>query len=233
MIAGAIGALLPALTLDGAPSAIAIPAAALGGALFGMAWVLIPALLRAFLNVNEILSTLLFTVFAALLIEYLLNDPLKPASAITPQSEAFRGNATLGLVVEGTRFHAGVLVVVVVGIASSQEPWRVSWDGSRPRASSNGCMWRSPLTSDSSDWSSHFSGVLELAVCSSLPSSSEPFNPVAWPCNLRRASRLLCLTSFRRSSAWFLDSVRAADAASESSSCLQLRVGTARTGLRS
>ena len=30
-----------------------------------MAWVLIPALLRAHFNVNEILSTLLFTEFAA------------------------------------------------------------------------------------------------------------------------------------------------------------------------
>jgi len=117
VIAGAIGALLTALQFEDAPSVLAIPLTALGGALFGMAWVLIPALLRAYLNVNEILSTLLFTVFAALLVEYLLNDPLKPESAITPQSEAFPDNATLGLVIEGTRFHAGVFVTVFVGIA--------------------------------------------------------------------------------------------------------------------
>jgi general nucleoside transport system permease protein len=117
VIAGAIGALLTALVFEDAPSALAIPLAALGGALFGMAWVLVPALLRAYLNVNEILSTLLFTEFAALFVEYLLNDPLKPASAITPQSEPFPENATLGLVIEGTRFHAGVLTAVVVGLA--------------------------------------------------------------------------------------------------------------------
>ena len=117
VIAGAIGALLAGLALEDAPSAVAIPAAALAGALFGMAWVLIPALLRAYLSVNEILSTLLFTEFAALLIEYLLNDPLKPEAAITPQSEAFPDNGTLGLLIDGTRLHAGVLVAVVVAAA--------------------------------------------------------------------------------------------------------------------
>jgi len=117
VVAGAIGALLTAQFFEGAPSAIAIPAAALGGALFGMAWVLIPALLRAHFNVNEILSTLLFTEFAALLIEYLLNNPLKPPTAITPQSEPYPKNGILGLVVDGTRFHFGVLAAFVIGIA--------------------------------------------------------------------------------------------------------------------
>lgn len=117
VVLGAIGALLTALLFEDAPSLIAVPAAAIGGALFGMAWVLIPALLRAYLNVNEILSTLLFTIFAGLLIEYLLNDPLKPPSAITPQSDALPDNATLGLVLEGTRFHTGVFLALVVAVA--------------------------------------------------------------------------------------------------------------------
>ncbi|MXZ77690.1 MAG: ABC transporter permease [Acidimicrobiia bacterium] len=117
VVAGAIGALLTAQFFENAPSAVAIPAAALGGALFGMAWVLIPALLRARFNVNEILSTLLFTEFAALLIEYLLNNPLKPPTAITPQSEPYPKNGILGLVVDGTRFHFGVFAAFVIGIA--------------------------------------------------------------------------------------------------------------------
>ncbi|MXZ84574.1 MAG: ABC transporter permease [Acidimicrobiia bacterium] len=117
VVAGAIGALLTAQFFENAPSAVAIPAAALGGALFGMAWVLIPALLRARFNVNEILSTLLFTEFAALLIEYLLNNPLKPPTAITPQSEPYPKNGILGLVVDGTRFHFGVFAAFAIGIA--------------------------------------------------------------------------------------------------------------------
>ena len=116
VVAGAIGALLTAQFFENAPSAVAIPAAALGGALFGMAWVLIPALLRAHFNVNEILSTLLFTEFAALLIEYLLNNPLKPPTAITPQSDPYPDNGVLGLVIDGTRFHVGVFVAVAIGL---------------------------------------------------------------------------------------------------------------------
>lgn len=116
VVAGAIGALVTAQFFESAPSAVAIPAAALGGALFGMAWVLIPALLRAHFSVNEILSTLLFTEFAALLIEYLLNNPLKPPTAITPQSDPYPDNGVLGLVIDGTRFHIGVFVAVAIGL---------------------------------------------------------------------------------------------------------------------
>jgi general nucleoside transport system permease protein len=113
VILGAIGALVAAQWLEDAPSFVAMPLVALAGALFGAAWALIPALLRAHLRVNEILSTLLFTEFAALLIEYLLNGPLKEPSAITPKSSAFPENSRLGLMISGTRLHYGVLLAVV------------------------------------------------------------------------------------------------------------------------
>lgn len=113
VILGAIGALVAAQALEDAPSVVAIPLVALAGAVLGAAWALIPALLRAHLRVNEILSTLLFTEFAALLLEYLLNGPLKEASAITPKSEAFPENSQLGLLVGGTRLHVGVLLAPV------------------------------------------------------------------------------------------------------------------------
>jgi ABC-type uncharacterized transport system permease subunit len=113
VILGAIGALVAAQALEGAPSVVAIPLVALAGALLGAAWALIPALLRAHLRVNEILSTLLFTEFAALLLEYLLNGPLKEPTAITPKSDAFPENSQLGLLVGGTRLHVGVLLAPV------------------------------------------------------------------------------------------------------------------------
>ena len=114
LIAGSIGALVTGFLLRGAPSAAAIPLAAVGGAVFGMVWVVIPALLRAHLNVNEILTTLLFNEFAFLLLAYLLNGPLKEPRAITPKSEPFAENAVLGDLVASTRLHAGVLAVVVM-----------------------------------------------------------------------------------------------------------------------
>ena len=114
LIAGSIGALTTGFLFQDAPSAIAVPLAAIGGAVFGMVWVVVPAWLRAHLNVNEILSTLLFNEFAFLLLAYLLNGPLKEPRAITPKSEPFPDNATLGDLVAGTRLHAGVPAVVVM-----------------------------------------------------------------------------------------------------------------------
>lgn len=116
LIAGALGALLTSFLFSGAPSAVAIPAAAIGGVVFGMAWALIPALLRAYGGVNEILSTLLFNEFAFLLLAWLLNNPLKAPLAITPKSDPLSENALLGNLVGGTRFHAGVLAMPVVAL---------------------------------------------------------------------------------------------------------------------
>ncbi len=114
LVAGSIGALVTGFLFAGAPSFVAIPAAAIGGMVFGAVWVLIPALLRAYMNVNEILSTLLFNEFAFLLLAYLLNNPLKEPRAITPKSKTIPENAALGDLLGGTRLHAGVVAVAVV-----------------------------------------------------------------------------------------------------------------------
>ncbi|MDE0653076.1 MAG: ABC transporter permease [bacterium] len=114
LIAGSLGALCAGFVLRDVPAGVAVPLAAIAGALFGMVWVLIPALLRARLNVNEILSTLLFNEFAFLLLGYLLNNPLKEPRAITPKSEPLPDSVVLGDLVTSTRLHAGVLAVVVI-----------------------------------------------------------------------------------------------------------------------
>ena len=114
LIAGSLGALCAGFVLQDVPAGVAVPLAAVAGALFGMVWVLIPALLRAHLNVNEILSTLLFNEFAFLLLGYLLNNPLKEPRAITPKSDPLPDSVVLGDLVASTRLHAGVLAVVVI-----------------------------------------------------------------------------------------------------------------------
>ncbi|MCY3663342.1 MAG: ABC transporter permease [bacterium] len=114
LIAGSLGALCAGFVLQDAPAGVAVPLAAIAGALFGMVWVVIPALLRAHLNVNEILSTLLFNEFAFLLLGYLLNGPLKEPAAITPKSDPLADSVILGDLVTSTRLHAGVLAVVVM-----------------------------------------------------------------------------------------------------------------------
>ena len=114
LIAGSIGALLTSMWLADAPSFAAIPAGALGGAIFGMAWVLIPAFLRSRMGVNEILSTLLFNEFAFLLLSYLLNNPLKQPLSYIPQSEKLPDSSALGAFWGSTQISAGMLVVALV-----------------------------------------------------------------------------------------------------------------------
>lgn len=85
----------------------------------GMAWAAIPAFLKARFNVSEILTSLMLTYVAGLLLGALVYGPWKdPEGFNFPQSRMFNESETLSLLVEGTRIHLGVpLAVAVAGIA--------------------------------------------------------------------------------------------------------------------
>ena len=59
------------------PNALSIVVAALAGALGGVAWALLPGLLRAYLHVDEILTTFAFNFIAASLLFWLLDGPAR------------------------------------------------------------------------------------------------------------------------------------------------------------
>ncbi len=84
--AGAIAATLTGLNLHG-PTPVMLPLLALAGFAGGAAWVLVPALARAFLAIDEIITTLLLNFVAVLLVNYLCTGPLRdPAQAVTSAS---------------------------------------------------------------------------------------------------------------------------------------------------
>ena len=61
------------------------------GALGGMAWAAIPALLKTRFNANEILTSLMLTYVAILLLSYLVHGPWRdPAGFNFPQSRQFQ-----------------------------------------------------------------------------------------------------------------------------------------------
>lgn len=76
-----VGALVAGLaTLELAehlPAWLAICGAALAGAVGGLAWAALPALLRAYLHVDEILTTFAFNFIATFLLLWLLNGPAR------------------------------------------------------------------------------------------------------------------------------------------------------------
>lgn len=84
--AGAIAATLMGLNLNG-PSPLMLPLLALAGFAGGAAWALVPALARAFLAIDEIITTLLLNFVAVLLVNFLCTGPLRdPAQAVTSAS---------------------------------------------------------------------------------------------------------------------------------------------------
>lgn len=84
--AGAIAATLIGLNLHG-PAPVMLVLMALAGFAGGAAWMLVPALARAFLAIDEIITTLLLNFVAVLLVNYLCTGPLRdPAQAVTSAS---------------------------------------------------------------------------------------------------------------------------------------------------
>ena len=73
MYLGMIGGAWAGIVLvDNAPGFVAVPTVLLSGAVFGAAWVLVPALLRAKLGTSEIVSTLLLNYVALNLVNFLI-----------------------------------------------------------------------------------------------------------------------------------------------------------------
>jgi simple sugar transport system permease protein len=92
-----------------------LPLISIAGILGGMAWAAIPAFLKARWDVNEILTSLMLTYVATLTLSALVFGPWKdPMGFNFPQSEMLSESATLPLVLEGTRLHAGVVVALLI-----------------------------------------------------------------------------------------------------------------------
>ncbi len=92
-----------------------LPAMLLLGALGGMLWAAVPALLRTRYNANEILTSLMLTYVALLFLSYLVHGPWRdPDGYNFPESKLFGAAAQLPVLLEGTRLHVGALLALAV-----------------------------------------------------------------------------------------------------------------------
>ena len=143
---GALGGWLGLVTNGGAMQETLggwwiLPAMLVLGALGGMLFGLIPALLRVKLNVSEILTSLMLVYVAQLGLDWLVRGPWKdPAGHNLPVSVNFDPEATLPILFDGGSLHLGVLlapiVVVIAWIVFSRTlfGFQVRLVGSSPRA---------------------------------------------------------------------------------------------------
>jgi general nucleoside transport system permease protein len=111
---GAVTATAAVFAVRGAPAGVALAAGCFAGMLGGAAWALLPAILRAKLRVNEILSTLLMNYLAANLVLWLVRTALSTADAVaTPRSDRLPAEAIIPKLIDGTRLHWGILAVIL------------------------------------------------------------------------------------------------------------------------
>lgn len=95
-----------------------LPLMMLAGVIGGMLWAAIPALLKTRFNANEILTSLMLTYVAGLLLSFLVHGALRdPDGYNFPESRLFHDAALLPVIMEGTRLHIGAIVAVFVVVA--------------------------------------------------------------------------------------------------------------------
>jgi ABC-type uncharacterized transport system permease subunit len=115
-IVGAIAATWVTILLqNAAPSALSVTAAIVMAALIGGLWALFAAVLKAYLGINEIITTVIMNWLAFRLLQWLLRGPLKnPEAQQWPMSPPL--TATLPALIPGTRLHVGFLLALLLAI---------------------------------------------------------------------------------------------------------------------
>ncbi len=130
MIVGAILATWVGLTFTGLPGWLVIVLAMLAGFIGGGIWGGIPGFLKAYFNVNEILSTVMMNAIAVQFMNFMLRGPMiDPSQALLaskiPQTarllEAFRLPRWTP-----TRLHLGALIAVVLAVLVYILLWRTT-----------------------------------------------------------------------------------------------------------
>ena len=99
------------------PPALLLPLMFAAAALAGALLLLGPALLKAKLGVDEVVTTLLLNFIVLLGVSALLDGPMKDPTAMGwPQSVALQSELELGKLLQGTRVHTGLLGAAALAV---------------------------------------------------------------------------------------------------------------------
>lgn len=116
---GAIAAAAVALGFWGQEGWWILPAMCVAGILGGLLYAAIPAFLKTRFDVSEILTSLMLTYVASLILSILVFGPWKdPDGYNFPQTRMFTDAAVLPILVENTRLHLGVAVAFLVALVA-------------------------------------------------------------------------------------------------------------------
>ncbi len=157
---GAIASGGVALLAYGNEGAWLLPLMLVAGAIGGMVWASVPALLKTKFNANEILVSLMLTYVAIHVLGYLVHGPWRsPEGFNFPETRTFGDWGQLPILIEGTRLHAGIFVALIVFIviwvflARTLQGFKITVAGQAPAAaayagfSNSAVVWVSLLIS--------------------------------------------------------------------------------------
>ncbi len=173
LILGAVTGGGIALLFYGIDGFFVLPLILIAGVLGGMFWAAIPAFLRTRFNANEILSSLMLTYVASLLLSYLVHGPWRdPDGYNFPESRLFHDAALLPIILEGSRLHLGAIFALFAALTAwlllsrSLIGFQLKVIGAAPKAgryagfSQNRIIWLSLLITGAA---AGLAGVVEIS----------------------------------------------------------------------
>lgn len=118
IVVGAAAATALSAPVAGLPPLVAVPLLLVVGSAAGGAWASIAAWLKLRFGVLEVIGTIMLNFLALYLVGWLVRGPLQEPTRINPQSASLPDALHLPVLVEGTRLHAGVPLLIVVALAT-------------------------------------------------------------------------------------------------------------------
>jgi simple sugar transport system permease protein len=114
---GATAATAIGLQMQDTPAWLALPLIVVGGSLAGMAWALLPALMKVRLKIDEVVTTLLLNYVAIFLVSAILNGPWRDPISQWPQSPEIAASAIFPRLIPRSRLHLGFILALLVIVA--------------------------------------------------------------------------------------------------------------------
>lgn len=129
MAMGIIAATASAFILAPLPRFIAIPLCILSGAIAGGAWGFIPGILKAKLDVSELLSTVMLNYAAAQFYAFMIRVPLIDPNEKTgtPMSARLPESTVLHKLFKGAAVHQGIILALILAVLVYILLWKTSW----------------------------------------------------------------------------------------------------------
>ncbi|MGE4453325.1 MAG: ABC transporter permease [Sphaerochaeta sp.] len=132
MAMGILGTTAVALAFPELPKPVLLPMAVLAGAIAGGVWGFIPGILKAKLQVSELLSTVMLNYIAAQFYTFMLRGPfLDPAELTmgsgTPQSMRLAKGIWLDRFLKGTRLHTGLFFALLLALLIYFLLWKTNY----------------------------------------------------------------------------------------------------------